>query len=217
MKHMITRIYSHYGSADQAIRNLRAAGLSGGAISILAGDAEGWHEPGGRNVDPRHDKNRDGHDDRAQGAVLGGTIGMVVGAAAGFALGMHMIDIPQAAPLLAAGWYAPVVIGAFAFGALGGLMGALLESGSSRENAALHVEALKRGGALVTARVPANDVEVYAAIMDSSTVSAERQAKEYGDPAMYDPIPPDFAPYDAPMPADKPRRSGDGCDVAKTG
>ena len=74
MRRMITRVYSHYASADQAIRNLRAAGLSGGAISILAGDAEGWHEPGGRNVDPRHDKNRDGRDDRAQGAVAGGSI-----------------------------------------------------------------------------------------------------------------------------------------------
>jgi hypothetical protein len=216
MKHMITRIYSHYGSADQAIRNLKAAGLSSGAISILAGDAEGWHEPGGRNVDPRHDKNRDGHDDRAQGAVTGGTVGVVIGAALGFALGMHLIDVPQAAPVIAVGWYAPVVIGAFAFGALGGLIGALIESGSSRENGALHVEALKRGGALVTARVPANDVEIYTAIMDSSTVSAERRAAdEYREPAIYDPIPPDFAPYEARMPDEK--RRPDDYDMAKTG
>ena len=220
MKHMITRIYSHYGSADQAIRNLRAAGLSGGAISILAGDAEGWHEPGGKNVDPRHDKNRDGRDDRAQGAVTGGGIGMVIGAAAGFALGLRLIDAPQAAPLVAAGWYVPVVIGAFACAALGGLVGALIESGVARENTALHIEALKRGGALVTARVPEGDVEIYTAIMDSSTVSAERRTEDYREPAAYDPIPPDFAPYDrpmgdAPMPAEAPR--DDGHDLAKTG
>jgi len=142
---------------------------------------------------------------------------MVIGAAAGFVLGMHMIEVPQAAPLIAVGWYAPVVIGAFAFGALGGLIGALIESGSSRENAALHVEALKRGGALVTARVPANDVEIYSAIMDSSTVSAERRVEDYREPALYDPIPPDFAPYEARTPPAEAPQPRDGYDMKKTG
>src|ERR1700743_1979189 len=115
MTRMITRIYSHYASADQAMRNLRAAALSGGAVSILAGDAEGWHEPGGKNVDPRHDRNRDGKDDRAQGAVTGGTIGVVLGAAAGFLAGMNLIEVPNLGPLIATGWYAPIIIGAVAF------------------------------------------------------------------------------------------------------
>ena len=221
MTQMISRIYSHYASADQAIRNLRAAGLSGGAISVLAGDAEGWHEPGGRTVDPRHDRNRDGKDDRAQGAVTGGAIGAVVGAAAGLAVGMKLITLPGAATLVAVGWYAPVVIGAFVFAALGGMIGALIQSPVARENQTLYTEALRRGGALVTARVPANDVEIYTAIMDSSTVTAERRAEDYREPALYEPIPPDFAPYDPPLGdarlPGEPRRPRDGYDLAKTG
>ena len=211
MRRMISRIYSHYASADQAIRNLKAAGLSGDAISILSGDTEGWHEPGGRNVDPRHDKNRDGKDDRAQGAVTGGGIGLLLGAATGFVIGMRLIEIPNLERVIAAGWYAPVLIGAVALAILGALIGMLAESGTSRENAALYDEALRRGGALVTARVHDADIEKYAIIMDSSAVEVERR-EDYREPALlHEPAPP------SAVAVEYPPRPRDGSDVDRTG
>ena len=216
MRRMITRIYSRYASADQAIRNLRAAGLSGGAISILAGDAQGWHEPGGKNVDPRHDRNRDGKDDRAQGAVAGGTIGLVLGAAIGLAAGYGLIDAPGMGPLIAAGWYAPVVVGAFLLAVLGGLLGALIQSRVARENETLYTDMLRCGGALVTARVRDEAIEKYAIIMDSSAVEVERRADDARAPAAYEPIPPTFAsPEIGGTIEPRPERDDDG--FAKTG
>jgi MFS family permease len=213
MRQMITRIYSHYASADQAIRNLRAAGLPGSAISILASDSQGWHEPGGSNVDPRHDKDRDGRDDRAQGALTGGTIGVVLGAALGLALGFGLIAMPGVDRVIAAAWYAPIFIGAVLLGTLGGLIGALVESRVSRENTALYTEALRRGGALVTARVKKNEVEIYSVIMDTSAVDAEQRI---ADPLVAnDPTLSGISPGEMRAPRDNGR--GNGYDLGRTG
>ena len=75
MTKTITRVYSDYAAAELAVRELKAAGLGDSHIGIVASNADGWHKPGGSDVDPRHDKDRDGKDDRAEGAVTGGAIG----------------------------------------------------------------------------------------------------------------------------------------------
>ena len=67
----ITRVYSDYASAELAVRELKAAGLGDSHIGIVASNAEGWHKPGGGDVDPKHDKDRDGKDDR------GGAMGLM--------------------------------------------------------------------------------------------------------------------------------------------
>jgi len=77
MTKTLTRVYSDYPSAAAAVQQLKAAGLADSAISIVASDAEGWHKPGSSDVDPRHDKDRDGRDDRSEGAAAGGVIGAV--------------------------------------------------------------------------------------------------------------------------------------------
>ena len=93
-------------------------------------------------------------------------MGAILGGAAGAAAGLGMIAIPGIGPVVAAGWLAALAAGAVGGGVAGGLIGALVESGTSKENAQLYAEAVRRGGAIVTARVSDDDEAQYTAIMD---------------------------------------------------
>jgi hypothetical protein len=179
MTKTITRVYSDYASAELAVRELKVAGLAESHIGIVASNADGWHKPGGGDVDPKHDKDRDGKDDRAEGAVTGGGMGAIAGGAAGVAAGLGMIAIPGIGPVVAAGWLAALAAGAVGGGVAGGLIGALVESGASKENAELYAEAVRRGGAIVTAKVPDADQTKYAAIMDASAFDIAARETAY--------------------------------------
>lgn len=192
MSKTITRVYSDYASADAAIQQLKAAGLSDNDISILASNADGWHKADGRDVDPKHDKDRDGRDDRAEGAGVGGATGAVAGGALGVAAGLGMLAIPGIGPVVAAGWLAALATGAVAGGATGSIIGALVESGTSKENAEIYAEAVRRGGAIVTAKVPDDEEGRYAAILDGSAIDMSRRAEAYRSAGWkgYDPAAP---------------------------
>lgn len=179
MTKTLTRVYSDYASAELAVRELNDAGLGDSHIGIVASNAEGWHKPGGGDVNPRHDKDRDGRDDRAEGAVTGGGLGAIAGGAAGVAAGLGMLAIPGIGPVVAAGWLAALATGAAAGGATGGIIGALVESGTSKENAELYAEALRRGGAVVTAKVPDDEYKKYADIMDRSAFDIAARENDY--------------------------------------
>ena len=179
MTKIITRVYSDYASANLAIKELKAAGLSDGDISILASNAEGWHKAKGGDVNPAHDKDRDGRDDRAEGAATGGALGAVAGGAVGVATGLGLLAIPGVGPVVAAGWLAAMAAGAVAGGATGGLIGALVESGTSKENAEIYAEALRRGGAILTAKVPDDQKARCTVIMDNSAIDIEARRASY--------------------------------------
>ena len=87
MTQTLTRVYEDYPTAERTVRDLKVAGLGDSDIGIVASNADGWHKPGSNNVDPKHDKDRDGNDDRSEGALTGG-IGAAVGGAAGLAAGL---------------------------------------------------------------------------------------------------------------------------------
>jgi hypothetical protein len=181
MTKTITRVYNDYSSADRAVRNVKAAGLPDSKISILASNADGWHKPGACDVDPMHDKARVGKDDRAKGAETGGGLGAIAGGAVGLATGLGLLAIPGIGPVVATGWFAALATGAVAGGATGGIIGALVESGTSKENAELYSEALRRGGAVVTAKVPDADEARYALILDHSAIDVTLRAAGYRD------------------------------------
>jgi hypothetical protein len=176
MTKTITRVYDSYTAAAQAVRDLETAGLSDSSIGIVASNADGWHKPGGGTVDPKHDKARHGNDDRATGATTGGGLGAIAGGTAGVLAGLGMLAIPGVGPVVAAGWLAAAATGAVAGGAAGGLVGALAGSGTSKENAALYAEAVRRGGSVVTARVPDDDEIRYTAILDRSAIDISKRA-----------------------------------------
>jgi hypothetical protein len=179
MTKTLTRVFSDYASADAAVQQLKAAGLGDSHIGIVASNADGWHKPGSGDVDPKHDKDRDGKDDRSEGAATGGGIGAVAGGAAGVAAGLGMLAIPGIGPVVAMGWLASLAAGAVAGGAAGGIIGALVESGTSKENAELYAEALRRGGAIVTAKVPNDEEGKYVAILDLSAIDMTTRQTAY--------------------------------------
>jgi hypothetical protein len=179
MSKTIARVYDDYGSAERAVIRCKEAGLPARDVGILASNRDGWYRDGGSSVDPAHDKDRDGHDDRAEGAAVGGGLGAVAGGAVGAATGLGLMAIPGVGPVVAAGWLAATAAGLVAGGAAGGLVGALVESGTSKENAALYAEALRRGGAIVSAKVPNDEEAKYAAILDDKAVDVDARAREW--------------------------------------
>jgi len=192
MTRTITRVYDDYASAAETARELKDAGLGDSHIGLVASNADGWHRPGAASVDPAHDKDRDGKDDRTEGAASGGGIGAILGGAAGAAAGLGMIAIPGIGPVVAAGWLSALAAGAVGGGVAGGLIGALVESGTSKENAELYAEAVRRGGAIVTARVSDDDEARYAAIMDRRAYDVTERGKLWRDEGWtgYDPAAP---------------------------
>lgn len=181
MTKTLTRVYDDYATAERVVQKLKAAGLGDSHIGIVASNAEGWHKPGASDVDPKHDKDRDGKDDRAEGAATGGGMGAIAGGAVGVAAGLGLLAIPGIGPVVAMGWLASLTAGAVAGGATGGIIGALIESGESKENAELYAEALRRGGAIVTAKVADDEQAKYGAIMDVSAIDMTRRAVVYRD------------------------------------
>jgi hypothetical protein len=85
--------------------------------------------------------------------------------------------IPGVGPVVAVGWL--VATGAAAVGTAGGIIGALTQAGVSSEDAEIYAESLRRGGALVSARVNDADKPRLQAVMDRSSVNASNRAAMY--------------------------------------
>jgi hypothetical protein len=174
MTKKLTRVYADYASAQNVVNVLSDAGITD--VSLLASNAEGWHRPGHDSVDPKHDKDRDGSDDRAAGAAAGGGLGAMAGAAAGAAAGLGLIAIPGIGPVVAMGWLTTLVGGAIAGGIAGEVIGALAETGTSKENAELYAEALRRGGAIVTVQAAPLEEHKANAILDMGAMDVQARA-----------------------------------------
>ena len=79
--------------------------------------------------------------------------------------------IPGVGPVVAAGWLVAALTGAAVGGATGGIIGALSQqAGVSDEEANVYAEGLRRGGALVSAKVDDADAARIQGIMDRSSV-----------------------------------------------
>jgi hypothetical protein len=172
----ISRLYNNHDDARTAVRNLESAGLAHNDISIIASNADNWYSDD-RKADAYPDRDLDGKDDRAEAAGAGAGIGAAAGGAAGLLAGLGIMAIPGVGPVVAAGWLAATLAGAAAGGLTGGVVGALTQAGLSKEDADIYAEGLRRGGAVVSARVPNRDASRLQAIMDQSAVDiAERGA-----------------------------------------
>lgn len=164
----ISRLYDNYSDAQQAVNELEAAGVADSDISIVANNSDNWY-----GDDGKVDRDRDGADDRAEGAGAGAGIGAGVGGAAGLLAGLGLLAIPGLGPVVAAGWLAATAVGAAAGAAAGGIIGALTEAGVSKEDADAYAEGVRRGGTLVTARVPDADRGRLDAILNKSGVNLQ--------------------------------------------
>ena len=168
----ISRLYDNYADAERAVSSLKAAGVPRSDLSIVANNSDNWY-----NSDKKIDRDRDGTDDRAEGAATGAGVGAGLGGAAGLLAGLGLLAIPGLGPVVAAGWLASTALGATAGAATGGVVGALTQAGVSEEEAPLYAEGVRRGGTLVSAKVPEADRSRYESILNQSSVNlADRRA-----------------------------------------
>jgi hypothetical protein len=162
----ISRLYDNHNDAQQAVQRLESAGVPHSEISIVANNSDSWF-----NSDKKVDRDRDGVDDRAEGAGKGAGIGAGIGGTAGLLTGLGLLAIPGLGPVVAAGWLAATAVGAAAGAATGGIVGALTEAGVSSEEAHSYAEGVRRGGTLVSARVADTDRSRLDAILNESAVN----------------------------------------------
>ena len=161
----ISRLYDNYADAQRAVTSLEAAGVPHADLSIVANNSDNWY-----GADKKVDRDRDGTDDRAEGAATGAGIGAGLGGAAGLLAGLGVLAIPGLGPVVAAGWLASTTLGAMAGAATGTIVGALTKAGVSEEEAPLYAEGVRRGGTLVSARVPEADRARFESILNQSAV-----------------------------------------------
>ena len=189
----ITRLYNSYGDARAAVRQLEVAGVAHNDISIIASNADNWYNNG---KDTFPDRDLDGKDDRAEAAGTGAAIGAAAGGTVGLLTGLGLMAIPGVGPVVAAGWLVATLAGAAAGGVTGGAVGALTEAGIGKDEADVYAEGLRRGGAVVSARVADTDAARLQAIMDSSAVRVTERAAAYRKSG-WKTFDPNAAPYNA--------------------
>ena len=175
----ISRLYNSYPEAQAAINRLEAAGVKHGDISVLASNSDGWYKENGRGKTTFPDRDLDGKDDRAEAAGTGAGIGAATGGALGALTGLGLMAIPGVGPIVAAGWLVATLTGAAAGAATGGVIGSLTQMGVNPDEADVYAEGLRRGGAVVSARVPDADASRLQAALDSSAVRIADRAALY--------------------------------------
>ncbi|MGO4623600.1 general stress protein [Ensifer sp. 2YAB10] len=144
----VSGLFDDYSDARAAVSALEDRGVPSDDISIVS-----------NNVGDRYSKDSNA----AEGAGTGAGLGAAVGGIGGLLTGLGVMAIPGVGPVVAAGWLAATAAGAaagaVAGGAAGGLIGAMTKSGVPEEHAHVYAEGVRRGGAVVTARV---DESLYA-------------------------------------------------------
>jgi len=97
----ISRLYDSHNDAQQVVQRLESAGVAHSNVSIVANNSDSWF-----NTDKKVD--RDGVDDRAEGAGKGAAISAGVGGAAGLLPGLACRRSPASDPLSQrVGWPRP--------------------------------------------------------------------------------------------------------------
>src|SRR6476659_2425966 len=176
----ISRLYNSYADAKEAVRNLEAAGVPHNDISIIASNADNWYSSdrtGEQGTFPDRDLN--GKDDRAEAAGAGAGVGAAVGGTAGVLAGLGLMAIPGVGPIVAVGWLVSTLAGAAAGGATGCVIGALTQAGVGKDESDIYAESLRRGGAVVSARVADADAPRLQAVLESSAVQVADRGTLY--------------------------------------
>jgi hypothetical protein len=147
-QNIISAVFDSRAGAERAVSDLRAAGVSESAVSIIAqrdGDNATATDGAGTVRD-------DG------GTGSGMAKGLGIGAGVGALFGLAALAIPGVGPFIAAGALAQafgaaggaVAAGAIVGGTAGGLSGALMNYGVSEEDSRYYEERIGNGGVFVS-------------------------------------------------------------------
>jgi hypothetical protein len=176
----ITRTFDNYSDATNAVRDLEAIGIPHDDISIVSSEKNRGSGDGNHLSDATSNADLDKDGDVSRGASTGAAIGGVGGLLAGLGL----IAIPGLGPIVAAGWLISTVagagIGAAGGAATGGIVGALKSAGHSEEDANVYAESVRRGGTLVSVRVPDGQASQAEAVLSRhKATDASSRGHEY--------------------------------------
>lgn len=163
----ISALFDSYNHAASAVRSLKDAGIPSGDISLVASNADGLiHE--------------EGHTHSETNAPKGAGLGAATGAGVGLLAGLGALAIPGIGPVVAGGWLLSTAVGAALGATSGGILGALLKAGVPEEDAHVYAEGVRRGGALVTARVDDARADSANAILQGAQgVDIKARREEY--------------------------------------
>jgi hypothetical protein len=178
VKKTMVALFDDLETAESAVRALRAAGVAGERVSLVArnaGDAGAGAMATGKPAD-------------AAGAGAG--VGALAGGLGGLLLGLGALTITGIGPVLAAGPLGTALsallgagAGAVAGGVTGGLLGALVDMGVPEDEAEYYAEGVRRGGALVAAEVEGTADAAAAAADRIRAVLAEHSPLDLRDRA----------------------------------
>ncbi len=169
MTKTITSLYDTYNDALQTVNELKGADIPDSDISLVSAD------PPGARTAPEGASGNMADTGVGQGAAIGG----VVGAGAGLAAGLGSLLIPGIGPVVAAGWLIPTIIGAAVGASGGGIVGALIGTGVSEEQAHVYAETVRRGGAIITVRADTSQLPVIEPILARRAVNPEAKSTLY--------------------------------------
>ncbi|WP_371347181.1 hypothetical protein [Ancylobacter sp. IITR112] len=200
----VSGLFDSYDDALTAVNKLQALGIDRAQISLVANNADDWYGRDTAAAPAAEHRDHAGHDEShaGEGAATGAGIGAVVGGAGGLLTGLGLMAIPGVGPVVAAGWLvatgAGVVAGAAAGGAVGGIVGAMTSEGVPEERAHVYAEGVRRGGTVVSARVPDDREAEAQAILDAeSGVDVGARERAYRDEG-WTRFDPDAPAYTAP-------------------
>lgn len=173
MTRTVTRLFDDYDDARAAVTNLEQLGIPHSDLSIVANNGDG-----------RHDDHDIGDVNDHGDVTRGTTTGALLGGAGGLLAGLGLLAIPGLGPIVAAGWLAATAagagIGAAGGAATGSIVGALKNAGHTDDEAHVYSEGVRRGGTLVSARVPDDRVAEVEAMLDRSRgVDAATRGRAY--------------------------------------
>lgn len=147
----LVALYDDFADAVHAVRALEEAGFQHEDVSLIANNAE--HRWGDAETARRAAVQGPGVE-ASRSAATGAAVGAVAGGGGALLASLGLLTIPGIGPVLAAGPIVALIAGAGVGAAAGGLVGGLVGFGVPGEEAHAFAEAVRRGGALVTARVP---------------------------------------------------------------
>jgi hypothetical protein len=178
----VSRVYDTYAQARNAVTAIEAAGVPDAEVSLVAN----------KYVSDKYADVKE-----VSAPATGAGVGGAVGGGAGLLAGLGLLAIPGLGPVVAAGWLAATAVGAAAGAAAGGLVGALVGAGVSDADAHVYSESVRRGGTLVSARVPDADASHIQSILDRfKPIDPVARGAEYRTQgwATFDPKAPAYRP-----------------------
>jgi hypothetical protein len=173
------------GGHETPLETTSGTGLGGGlgvdsarppnvTDSTLAGDYSGGGVTPAASAGPDHAGTE-------AGAARGATAGTVIGGGLGLLAGIGALAIPGVGPVVAAGWLVATLTGAGVGAGAGGLIGALTGAGMSKDESDVYAEGVRRGNALVSARVEESWASEVEAVMDRhAPLDWQERRRSYG-------------------------------------